>query len=1269
MKQKLIVILFLITNVGFAQREANIWYFGNNAGLDFNSGSPSVLLDGVLSTEEGCATISTASGDLLFYTDGITIWNKDHLIMLNGTGLNGDVTSTHSALIVPKPDDPNIYYIFTVDAEAGSNGLQYSEVDMTLDFGLGGVTANKNILLHTPTTEKLTAIQSSISNEFWVISHKWNSNEFITYKVSGLGVSITPVISAIGTIVDDAPVTTGTAKPEARTRGQIKVSPDGTKLAVARSEGLSEVQLFNFDTATGIVSNPLTVLDFPDDNQVYGVEFSPNSKVLYISVLGNGIYQYNLEAGSSAGIVASQFLITTIRRPYAGMQLATNGKIYVAKPNQLNIDVIDNPNAIGVACNFQYEHLFLGGRKSQSGLPPFIQSFLLIEDIQFENVCFGDVTSFSLKDTVDNVVWNFDDLASGSNNTSIDLTPTHTFSGPGFYEVSVNATIGGQTASSTTTVTIYEQPVATKPHDILLCDFVGDITFDLVGHNTFVLNGLDPNVFGVNYYEGMTNYTNGAKIAVPEGYINPSSFFTQEIIAEVYNKQNPECADITTFNIGIYKSPRLESSSNLSSLTQCDNFDSGSDVDGVAEFDLTMQEQYLLLNGVASEVHYNYFTDAALTQPIISPNAFINTQNPQIIYVEGVSNVNSECKTTTSFVIEIFELPPVTPTVELKQCDDDLDGFSVFNLTEVYAELSPNAQNEAITFYESLSDAENGNNPITNEVTYSNEVVSSDTVWARVENNNGCHRTAQVNLIVSTTQIPNTYTKDFYKCDNGIDTTDGIATFDLSSVDAEIQAMFPVGQQLIINYYRNQADALSEINPISSITNYQNIGYPNAQDVFIRVDSATDNDCLGLGHHITLHVEKVPVASPVTIPKQCDDDGDNMFAFDTSGIETTLLNGQTSVVVTYTDGNGNVLPTPLPNPFLTPTQTVRARVINATSQDPNSVCYDETIISFSVDAAAVAHLVNDIIECDDDDDGQFPFNTSSIESTILNGQTGMIVSYIDENGNTLPSPLPNPFITSTQTITVRVENVLSNICFDTTTIDFVVVDQPELLMDDTWLICENDIVEIIADAGYDEYLWSTGETSQTIMISDVGSYEVTVTNLHNSIRCSTTKAVTVIASGPAKITDIQTKDWTISNNEVVILTEGTGNYEYSLDGIQYQDSNEFKNLNVDDYTIFVRDKNGCGVVTEDIYLMYYPHFFTPNGDGYNDTWQIINSDKEPLNKIYIYDRYGKLLKQLNPTNIGWDGTFNGQLLSSNDYWFVLERQNGKTYKGHFALKI
>ncbi len=153
MKNKLFFLLFFLCAISsYAQKQANIWYFGDNAGVNFNSGSPVALLNGQMSILEGCASIADYNGNLLFYTDGNKIWNRNHAVMQNGTGLMGDNSSTQSAVIVPHPSDQNIYYVFTVDAcqNGLANGIRYSKVDMTLASGMGAVvTTEKNILLVT----------------------------------------------------------------------------------------------------------------------------------------------------------------------------------------------------------------------------------------------------------------------------------------------------------------------------------------------------------------------------------------------------------------------------------------------------------------------------------------------------------------------------------------------------------------------------------------------------------------------------------------------------------------------------------------------------------------------------------------------------------------------------------------------------------------------------------------------------------------------------------------------------------------------------------------------------------------------------------------------------------------------------------------------------------------------------------------------------------------------------------------------------------------
>jgi len=248
--------------------------------------------------------------------------------------------------------------------------------------------------------------------------------------------------------------------------------------------------------------------------------------------------------------------------------------------------------------------------------------------------------------------------------------------------------------------------------------------------------------------------------------------------------------------------------------------------------------------------------------------------------------------------------------------------------------------------------------------------------------------------------------------------------------------------------------------------------------------------------------------------------------------------------------------------------------------------------------------------------------------------------------------------------------IISNTgCSQIVKLSLTLVHTPEVLLKDILPICKNNPITANAGSGFDSYTWSTGATTQSIAITQAGNYWVTVTQNHGSITCSSTKNFTVVLSNIATIATIETQDWTDNENIIIVhLTASSiGNYEYSLDGIHFQDSNIFSGLNNGNYTVYVHDKYECGTVNEDVFLLTYPKFFTPNGDGNNDTWKIKFSQYEPGLKVKIFDRYGKHIKSLE-NNSSWDGTYNGELMLSDDYWFVVTRANGKEHKGHFTLK-
>ncbi len=551
--KNLIYILILVSSIQlFAQKQTAFWYFGTYAGLDFNSGNPIALTDGQLNTDEGCTAISDFNGNLLFYTDGVTVWNKNHVTMLNGENLNGHFSSTNSAIIIPKPTDSNIYYIFTVDDVAGPKGLQYSEVDMQLDGGLGGVTGSKNIILFPRTLEKVTAVKHQNDVDWWVLAHKWNSNEFTAYRVTSNGIN--PAISSsVGLTV------TGDTENSV---GCMKFSPNGKKVAIAHSYQNNIVQLLSFDDITGNLSNPITLTGFSGTTGAYGVEFSPNSELLYVSDSDGSIYQYNTQLPTPTDIINSKTTILDSTDHIGALQLAPNEKIYVAKLYSNHLGVISSPNLAGVGSNYIDEGVNLDSGISKLGLPPFIQSFFW-KEVTAEPTCFGENTTFTLTSPEVSQLWNFDDPASGINNTSTAVNPTHIFTSPGTYSVTVEVTNAqGNSSITTVTVIISETPTANTPTNYMICDDDTDgdnengivQSFLLSSKDNEILGIQDSNQYDVFYYDDV-NLTNIINKTLDYENITAN---TQTIYAKIFNKKNDSCFDTTQFELVINTIPSFD---------------------------------------------------------------------------------------------------------------------------------------------------------------------------------------------------------------------------------------------------------------------------------------------------------------------------------------------------------------------------------------------------------------------------------------------------------------------------------------------------------------------------------------------------------------------------------------------------------------------------------------------------------------------------------------------------------------------------------------
>lgn len=367
-----LLFCIMITCVGsaYSQKEINNWFFGYNAGLNFSSGAP-VATPGSLRGWEGCSAMSDRNGNLLFYTDGITVWNRNHQVMANGANLNGDTLCTQSALITGYPGNDSLFYIFTVAKEAEAKGFQYSLVNMKLNGGFGDVVpAQKNIPLVTPVCEKVTAVMHRNTNDIWVITHKFGSDEFYVFQVNCAGLNTTPLISTAGNI----------ANRITNTIGYLKASPDGNKLAMAGFT--SVVEVFDFNAATGAVTNPRIIAGNPNNiTGPYGVEFSGNSKLLYVSESYNSngsgafyVVQYKLD---TPNIADSRIAVDSGYGNTAGaLQLGPDSIIYIAYDQQPFLGAITHPDSVGKACGHVRQYVNLPpGTISGVGLPASVAGY------------------------------------------------------------------------------------------------------------------------------------------------------------------------------------------------------------------------------------------------------------------------------------------------------------------------------------------------------------------------------------------------------------------------------------------------------------------------------------------------------------------------------------------------------------------------------------------------------------------------------------------------------------------------------------------------------------------------------------------------------------------------------------------------------------------------------------------------------------------------------------------------------------------------------
>ena len=657
--KNIIYILLFYNIVLFSQNETTNWYFGQNAALNFDRGQLSVLNNSSMVAPAGCTSISDKNGDLLFYTNGETIWNKNHQIMENGENLGGTPIYLQNSIIIPKPGNDNIYYLIYTKSTlpAGTFGFFYAEIEFN-NTSPNGIVNYKNALFKSNVTPKITAVHHKDGNKIWLAIYAKSSSttnaplsNIIIYEVTNNGLQISGNIAPAQELFSNL--------------GEIKFSPDGTKLAVSDTS-VSYLYIYNFNNENGSLEFSESI--FADtalfsNNYPYGVSFSPDSKNIYFSNKKdwnhNELVQYtfNLPADPSTIFEPKKRIFYSENYNIGGMQLALDGKIYVALYERTapdddidnlipssKIGVINSPNELDFDANYSHATLDLQSGKSLIGMPNFIQSYLRNRIIT-ENKCVFQEFNFEFDSyaTVTSARWDF-----GDGNTSNLFQPNHTYNTPGQYTVSLEINFNNTSRTMYKVIDVYPLPNLRSNQKLIQCDN------DLDQISTFNLNNIDNkvNIDNVNLEYTFFNNLNDAQndqnpINNPENFVNQTN--PQQIFFRAYNQNG--CYDTGSFLI----ETSFNQINDIPNMNQCDDSDDIID-NQIATFNLLDKAQQIInqlaLTNNETVSFYNSFNEAQTKLNRLRP--FLNSQTKTIWFR---IDTPEQCGGIGQFDINVVETP------------------------------------------------------------------------------------------------------------------------------------------------------------------------------------------------------------------------------------------------------------------------------------------------------------------------------------------------------------------------------------------------------------------------------------------------------------------------------------------------------------------------------------------------------------------------------------------------------------------------------------
>ena len=912
-----------------------------------------------------------------------------------------------------------------------------------------------------------------------------------------------------------------------------------------------------------------------------------------------------------------------------------------------------------------------------------------------------EVEEFTLEDSIEQVLQGqtginitfYETQEGADNDTNPIVSPyTNTSNAQTIYLRGENEITG---CYSTITLDLRVNPIPSPvvPEPIEECDEDNDgFTFFTVEENeTDIINGeLD---IILSYHETMTNAENAIDPIISPYYnIVPDS----QIIFVRAENIITGCFTVVEQELVTIPSPELPLI--IEDIIVCDD-----DYDETTVFDLTQRDEDIFGEQSTTDFGLTYhetLIDAELGEnPIVNTTSYQNLTNPQTIYVR-LEDFNNGCVSIGEFDL-IVTLPPVIvqPTA-LEECDDEIaDQITEFDLTIKNDEITAGNLLWEVIYYETEQDALTAVNAIENPEAYTNTSVAGNatnpqTLYVSVTNESGCIAYTTLTIRVLPNPTPSTDPSDIELCDYD-NPGDQIEVFDITINEAYIINGEP---GVSAAYYESLENATEQIDPIVDPTTYTNIEL-GQQTIYVRVT----NDTTGCFTIVTFDIIVNPLPDISDVPDviACEVNTDGFYDFDLDAVTAELLGSQdpANYTVTYhetqqdADNGENALISPYTN--LTNPQQLFVNITN------NITTCNITGAGFNIEVqeAAIANgdgVPVELTICDDPNtanDGFAQFNLTDLNTQILDGQdpANFTVSYYNtlEDAEASTNALATSFdnTSNPQVIFARVDNdtTVEDQCYDITDVTLLVNLLPEFTLEDSYTACVDvngtelvppTVMEINLPASQYTYEWldPTGAlvaTTATYTPLMGGTYIAIATDIITGCRREVTTEV--IPSSPAIVEALVTTLAFAEEHVIEANAVGSGDYEYRLDDGPWQLDGTFTNVSPGEHTVTVRDLNGCGIGTKSVLVIDYPRFFTPNGDGYNDTWQIIGIDTRPLSTIYIFDRYGKLLKQLSPLSQGWDGTFNGKALPATDYWFTVKYEEPgteiiKTFRAHFSLK-